>query len=82
MIIDVPTKIKIKYIISEKKYEDLYPVGSSPAILYDGVSPLWPVFSAISTPIYKPSKFLTLNEYTIKDSFSFAEEFRIISLIW
>ena len=62
-IIDVPTKIKIKKIISEKKYEDLYPVGSSPAILYDGVSPLWPVFSALSTPIYKPSKFLTLNEY-------------------
>ena len=73
-IIDVLTKIKFKKIISEKKYEDLYPVGSSPAILYDGVPPLWPIFSAISTAIYKLSKFLTLNEYTIKDLFSFAEE--------
>ena len=78
-------------IISEKKYEELYPGGSSPGILYgrakihkpvkDGVSPFWPILSALGTPTYKLSKFfaplltpLTLNEYTIKDSFSFAEE--------
>ena len=43
-------------------------------ILYNGVPPFWPIFSATSTPIYKLPKFLTLNEYTIKDSFLFAEE--------
>ena len=31
-IIDVLKKLKNKKIISEKKYEDLYPVGSSPGI--------------------------------------------------
>ena len=33
-IIDVLRKLKNKKIISEKKYEDLYPVGLSRAILY------------------------------------------------
>ena len=90
-IIDVLKKLKNKKIISEKKYGDLYPVGSSPGILYGrakiykpvkhGVPPFRPILSAIGTPTYKLSKFfvplltpLTLNEYTIKDSFSFAEE--------
>ena len=74
-----------------KKYEDLYPVGSSPGILYgrakihkpvkDGVLPFRPILSAIGIPTYKLSKFfvtlltpLSLNEYSIKDSFSFAED--------
>ena len=90
-IIDVLKKLKNKKIISEKKHEDLNPVGSSPGILYghaeihkpvkDGVPPFWPILSVIATPTYKLSKFfvplltpLTLNEYTIKGSFSFAEE--------
>ena len=90
-IIDVLKKLKKKKIISENKYEDLYPVGSRPGILYgrakihkpikDGVPSFRPILSAIGTPTYKLSKFfvplltpLTLNEYTIKDSFSFAEE--------
>ena len=34
-IIDVLRKLKNKKIISEKKYEDLYPVRLSRAILYD-----------------------------------------------
>ena len=33
-IIDVLKKLKNKKIISEKKYEDLNPVGSGPGILY------------------------------------------------
>ena len=90
-IIDVLKKLKNKKIISEKKYEDLYPAGSSPGILCgrakihkpvkDGVPPFRPILSVIGTPTYKLSNFfaplltpLTLNEYTIKDSFSFAEE--------
>ena len=87
-IIDVLKRLKNKKIISEKKYEDLYSVGSIPGILYgcakihkpvkDGFPPFRPILSAIGTPIYKLSKYfvllLTLNEYTIKDSFSFAED--------
>ena len=88
---DVLKKLKNKKIISEKKYEDLYPVGSSPGILCvstkinkpvkDGLPPFRPILSAIGTPTYKLSKFsvglltpLTLNEYTIKNSFLFAVE--------
>ena len=47
----------------------------------DGVPPFCPILSDIGTPTYKLAKFivpllapLTSNEYTIKDSFSFAEE--------
>ena len=90
-IIDVLKKLTSKKVISEKKYEDLHTIGSSPAILYgraeihkpvkDDIPSFRPILSAIGTPTYKLSKFfvplltpLTLNEYTIKDSFSFAEE--------
>ena len=90
-ILDILKKLKNKKVISEKKYEDLYPVGSSPGILYgrakihkpvkDGIPSFRPNLSAIGTPTYKLSKCfvplltpLTLNEYRIKDSFSFAEE--------
>ena len=90
-IIDVLKKLKNKKVISEKKYEDLYPVASSPGILYsrakihkpvkDGIPSSRLILSAIDTPTYKPSKFfvplltsVTLNEHTIKNSFSFAKE--------
>ena len=90
-ILDILKKLKNKKVISEKKYEDLYPFGSSPGILYgrakihkpvkDGIPSFRPNLSAIGTPTYKLSKCfvplltpLTLNEYRIKDSFSFAEE--------
>ena len=43
--------------------------------------PFRPILSAINTPTYKSTKFLepvlkslTINEYTVKDSFAFAEE--------
>ena len=62
-IIDVLKKLKNKTIISEKKYEDLHPVGSSPGNLYscakihkpvkNGFSPFRSILSAIGTPIYK-----------------------------
>ena len=90
-MIDILKKLKIEKIISEQKYEDPYPVGSSPAILYshaknpkpvkDGLLHFWSILSAIGKPTYKLSiiflpllTLLTLNEYAIKDSFSFAEE--------
>ena len=90
-ITDVLRKLKNKKIIYEKKYEDLYLVGSSPGILYgrtkihkdvkDVVPPFRPILSAIGTPTYELSKLfvplltpLTLNKYTIKDSFWFAEK--------
>ena len=73
-ITDVLKKLKNKTIISEKKYKDLYPVGSSPGILYDRAKIHKPVKDGI--PSFRPilSAIGTLNEYTIKDSFSFAEE--------
>ena len=47
----------------------------------DGLPSFRPILSAIGTPTYKLAKFLvpileplTTNEYTIKDSFTFAEE--------
>ena len=49
--------------------------------LRDKKTPLRPILSAISTPTHKIAKFLvpmlellTTNEYTIKDSFTCAEE--------
>ena len=49
--------------------------------IIDNCPPLRPILSAINTLIYKLakflvpiSKFLTINEYTVKDSFAFAEE--------
>ena len=47
----------------------------------DNSPPFRPIFLAIDTPTYKLAKFivptlksLTCNEYTVKDSFAFAEE--------
>ena len=66
-IIDILKKLKKKKIISENKYENLYPVGSRPGILYsrakihkpikDGVPNFRPILSAVGTPTYKLSKF-------------------------
>ena len=46
-----------------------------------GCPPFWPILSALQTPTYELAKFLvpilnplTKNEYTVKDSFQFAEE--------
>ena len=47
----------------------------------DGCPPFQPILSALQTPTYNLAKFLVLilspltkNEYTVKDSFQFAEE--------
>ena len=49
--------------------------------IIDNCPPFQPILSAINTPTYKLAKFLvpilkslTSNEYTVKDSFAFAEE--------
>ena len=76
-ITEVLKKLKEKQQISEKKCMDLHPVGSRPV----GVPLFRPILSDIGTPTYRLAKFfvpllapLTSNEYTIKDSLSFAEE--------
>ena len=75
--------------ISIEQYKDLSASGSRPAIIYgsakackfvtDGVPSFRPILSVIGTPklakIRVPMpKPITPNEYTIKDSFKFAEE--------
>ena len=59
----------------------MYGLAKVHKIVTDGLSPFRPILSAIGTPTYKLTKFLvpileplTTNEYTIKDSFTFAEE--------
>ena len=66
-IIDVLKKLKNKKKISEKKYEDLYPFGSTPGILYscakihkpvkDRVPYFRPILSAVGAHTYKLSIF-------------------------
>ena len=87
---NVRKDLKNKEEIKEVDYNDLYPCGSRPGIFYGlpkvykpviGRCPsLRPVLSAINAP-YKLAIFLapllkslTSNDYTINDSFSFAEE--------
>ncbi len=74
-------------VFTEPEYKRLCPSGSRPGRLY-GVGkihkpgcPLRPILSAIGTPTYALAKFLvpllspvTANQYTIKDSLSFAKE--------
>ena len=59
----------------------MYGLAKVHEIVTDGLPSFRPIFSAIVTPTEKLSKFLvpilellTTNEYTIKDSFAFAEE--------
>ena len=90
-IIDLLISLKNQNEIPKKNYDNLYPLGLKPGILYglgkihkaleDGISTFRPILSAIGTPTYKLAKFcdkllkpITTNEYTIKDSFSFAKE--------
>ena len=79
--------MKSEGVISQELYSELFVSGSKPGILYglpkvhkDGC-PVRPILSAIGTFNYKLSKFLvpllapiTINEYTVKDSFSFSKE--------
>ena len=90
-IIDLLISLKNQNEIPKKNYDNLYPSGLKPGILYglgkihkvleDGIPVFCPILSAIGTPTYKLAKFcdkllkpITTNEYTIKDSFSFAKE--------
>lgn len=80
-------KLKRDQIIDDPTYSHLFVSGSQPGVLYglpkvhkDGC-PVRPILSAIGTPNYKLAKFiipivspLTTNNYTVKDSFSFAKE--------
>ena len=59
----------------------MYGLGKVHKIVTDGLPSFRPILSAISTPTYKLAKFLvpvleplTTNDYTIEDSFTFAEE--------
>jgi len=62
----------------------LYGLGKVHKTLVNNVPKLRPILSAINTPTYKLSQYLnklmkplTTNEYTAKDSFSFAEDIRL-----
>ena len=59
----------------------MYGLAKVHKIVTDGLPSFRPILSAIGTPTYKLATFLvpileplTTNEYTIKDSFTFAEE--------
>lgn len=80
-------KLKGQSIIDETTYKDLSPTGSKPGTLYGLPKihkpnrPLRPILSTIKTHNYSMCKFLvpllnqwTTNEYTVKDSFNFADE--------
>ena len=87
-VTDVLKNLRDKKEISSEQYRDLSPSGSRPGIMYvlakvhktvtDGLPSFRPILPVIGTPTYKLAKFLvqilTTNEYTIKDSFTFAEE--------
>ena len=76
--------------MSKEMRKFVKPVGTRPGIMYgnckvhkqvDGCLPFRPILSALQTPTYNLAKFLvpilnllTPNEYTVKDSFQFAEE--------
>ena len=82
-VTEVLEDLRDKKEISIEQNKDLNPSGSVNAhkIVTDGLPSFRPILSAISTPTYKLAKFLvpmlqplTTNEYTVKDSFTFAEE--------
>ena len=57
--------------------------------LEDGIPSFWPILSAIGTPTYKIARFcdqllkpLTNNEYTLKNSFSFAKVLELDSSLF
>ena len=77
--------------ISEKEFDSICPVETTPRILYDNpevhktvvnnTPKLPPILSAINAPAYFLGKYFnpilsprTTNEFTVKNSFDFAEE--------
>ena len=78
-IIDKATYKNIKPVGSRPGV--LYGLGKVHKEINNGLPPFRPILSAIGTPTYKLAKFLlpfltplTQNEYTVTDSFHFAEE--------
>ena len=79
--------LKTKGVLDESTYQTIRPQGSKPGRIYglpkihkDG-NPLRPIVSSIGTYTYELSKFLAdilkplaNNQYTVRDSFSFANE--------
>ena len=84
-ITDLVKSLKTQNEISDKNHDTLYQPGLKPGMLYglgkihksleDGISTFRPILSAIGTFCDTLLKPITTNEYTIKDSFSFAKEF-------
>ena len=72
--------------MTEKTRKSLKPVGTRPGVMcrsckvhkanVENCPPFWPILSALNAPTYKLAilKPLTTNEFTVKDSFHFAEE--------
>ena len=65
---------------SDSKHGIIYGLAKIHKTVTDGLPSFKPFLSAIGTPIYKHAQFLvpmleplTTNEYTFKDSFTFAE---------
>ena len=81
-VTDVLRNLRDKKEISSEQYKiDMYDLDKVHRIVKDGLPSFRPILSAIGTPTYKLAKFLvpileslTTNEYTIKASFTFAEE--------
>ena len=85
IITKVTQDLKKSNIITSEVYTDMHASGSTPGILY-GLQkvhkphvPLCPIFAACGTATYKLAKYLvpilsplTENQYTIKNSYEFA----------
>ena len=81
------SKIKLKSLITNETYNDLYSMGSSFGIMYGLPKvhkprpvPLRPILAAYNMPNFKLAKFLnpllfpiSLNEYSIKNSYDFSK---------
>ena len=87
------SKLKKDSVITEQKYNELYASGSTPGILYGLPKvhkpnlPIRPIFRACGTATYALAKFLvpllspiTVNEFTIKNSYEFAEDVKNLKL--
>ena len=74
-------------VIDKETHDNLRPTGTAPGVLYGlpkvhkANHPLRPILSAINTVGYNISKFLvpilgclTVNDYTVRDTFSFVNE--------
>ena len=87
-------KFKTDGTIGESTFHSLYSSGSKPGVMYGlpkvhkPECPLRPILSAIGTHNYNLAKFLvplltpiTMSEFCVKDSFSFAKELADLSFI-